>query len=174
QVYLALLAKNVYFVPARGEQINVGVKTTVRRLFLSPVATHLLTAGLVTVSIVACCVHIVHRYERRNLRLAHEPGTIASAVSIGGSTHLSHLLNNGQSEEKEMREVLGRKKFRIDPKSMKIVMEGEAGYEHASSPREADLVGRRKSVFEALQRGGKRLSVFGSGVGEGPPKSPRA
>uniref|UniRef100_A0A0W0FJG3 Uncharacterized protein n=1 Tax=Moniliophthora roreri TaxID=221103 RepID=A0A0W0FJG3_MONRR len=175
--YLSLLAKDVYFVPAQGdEQINLGIKTTVRRLFLSPVATHLLAAGLLAVSIVACCVHIVHRYERRNLRLAHEPGTIASAVSIGGSTHLSSLLNNGQSEEKDMREALGRKKFRIDPKTMKIVMEGEDGYEYASTPREGELMGRRKSVFEALQRGSRRLSVFNSGVGEGPksPKSPRA
>ncbi|KAK7021922.1 hypothetical protein VNI00_017151 [Paramarasmius palmivorus] len=176
-IYLSLLARDIYFVPAQ-ESITVGIKTTVKRLFLSSVAVHLLAAGLITVSIVACCVHIVHRHERRNLRLRHEPGTIASAVSIGGQTGMGQLLSGlggGSADEDEMKKMLKSKKFRIDPKTMKIVMEGEDGYEYASTPTQVDLVGRRKSVFEALQRGGRRISVFRGEEGAGlrSPKSPR-
>lgn len=96
-------------------------------------------------------VHLFHRSDRRNLRLRHEPGTIASAVSIGAQTGMGNLLA-GMQRSKDISEALENKKFRIDPQTMKIIMEGEEGYEYAASPVE-----RRRSIFGALQ-GQSRLS----------------
>jgi hypothetical protein len=59
---------------------------------------------------------------RRKLRIAHEPGTIASAVSIGGETDLSRLLD-GQPGDLE--EVLRGRTFGYDSQRMKIFMDGE-------------------------------------------------
>jgi hypothetical protein len=107
----------------------------------------------------ATIIHVFHRAERRNLRLRHEPGTIASAVSIGAQTGIGNLLA-GRQDEKEMSHVMRDKRFRIDPQSMKIIMEGEEGYEYAASPM------NRRSIFAALQgqRSSKRFSK--------PPRTP--
>jgi hypothetical protein len=97
-------------------------------------------------------IHIFHRVERQDLNLAHQPGTIASAVSIGAQTNAGKLLAGRQRPE-DIDSVLRNKKFRIDTDTMKIVMEGEDGYEYAASPHDAE---RRRSIFAALQ--GQRRS----------------
>jgi hypothetical protein len=74
-----------------------------------------------------------HRRESSILRLTHAPGTIASAVSLGGKTGLGEILA-GRLRQEDMLEALENKKFRIDTRNMKIIMEGEAGYEDAASP----------------------------------------
>lgn len=78
-------------------------------------------------------VHLFHRKDRRDLRLNHEPGTIASAVSIGAQTQVGNVLA-GRQDERDISEALKNKRFRINPGTMKIVMEGEEGYELAKSP----------------------------------------
>jgi hypothetical protein len=103
-------------------------------------------------ALCATIIHLLHRAERHNLRLRHETGTIASAVSIGAQTGIGDLLAGRQRAE-DMNQVLQDKRFRIDPRSMKIVMEGEEGYEYAASPGN-----RRKSIFAALQ-GQRRAST---------------
>ncbi len=111
----------------------------------SPLAGHLLAAGMVLLAIGATITQLIHRVHRRSLHLRHQPGTIASAVSIGGQTGFGELLSNHQTS-KEMDQVLRGKKFRIDPDTMKIIMEGGDGYgELANTPT-------RKSVFAALQQ----------------------
>lgn len=99
----------------------------------SDVAVHLLAATLLAIALVGVLVQLAHRQSRRSLRFRHEPGTIASAVSIGAQTNLADILN-GQQEEEEMLTALRGKKFRIDPYTMKIFTEGEVGYEQAVSP----------------------------------------
>lgn len=120
---------------------------------------------MLTVALLATAAHLVHRAERRDLRLLHEPGTIASAVSIGAQTGMGDLLA-GRQNRKEMQDALQDKKFRIDPQTMKIIMEGEEGYETATSPIE-----RRRSVFAALQ--GNRASRRFSTRPPGTPTSPK-
>ena len=111
----------------------------------------------------ATIVHFFHRESHRHLRFRHEPGTIASAVSIGARTEVGEVLA-GRHAEEEIKEALKNKKFRIDPVTMKIVMEGEYGYESATSPKS-------KSVFEIIQ--GQRASrIFTKPVGSGTPQSP--
>jgi len=92
-------------------------------------------------------VHLFHRSDRRRLRLGLAPGTIASAVAVGAQTGMGDLLA-GRQDTKYVSEALHNKKFRIDPQTMKIIMEGEEGYEYAASPVRTS---KRKSIFAALQ-----------------------
>ncbi|EIN09184.1 hypothetical protein PUNSTDRAFT_67477 [Punctularia strigosozonata HHB-11173 SS5] len=140
RTFLALVAKSVYFLSAQ-EPIYMEVLTIKKRLFLSDVAVHLLAAALFILAIFSTSLQFLHRGEREELRLAHKPGTIASAMSIGGRSTVGELLDGRQREE-DIVQALRDKRFRIDPRTMKIVMQGEEGYESASTPR--------KSVFESL------------------------
>lgn len=164
--YLSLIARNVYFIPT--QQANtLQVKMVQKRVFLSAVSTHFLAAGLFILAIGGCLVQCVHRERRRRLRLHHQPGTIASAVSIGAQTGMADLLA-GRNDSREMRQVLQDKKFRIDPSRMQIVMSGEEGYDKDDYDKFDD---QRMSVFSAFQgnRFSRRLSKA-----TGPPGTPKS
>lgn len=122
---------------------------------------------MLLLAVFATLIQLFHRHDRRQLRLKHEPGTIASAVSIGAQTGMGELLA-GRQQAEEIDNILRGKRFRIDPRTMKIVMEGEDGYEVAQSPME-----RRKSIFAALQ-GSRRRSWRLSAQPPGTPKSPNS
>ncbi|TFK47572.1 hypothetical protein OE88DRAFT_1665776 [Heliocybe sulcata] len=139
RMYLALVAKKVYFLPDN-EPITVQVKTVERRLWLSDVAVHLLATALILLAFFGTIVQLLHRGDRANLKLAHQPGTIASAVVVGAQTNMGVLLAGRQRKE-DIVQALRDKRFRINTRTMKIVMEGEEGYDEAASP------GHRKSVF---------------------------
>jgi len=130
-VYLKLLATTIYFLPT-ADPLLATVQSFQRRLWLSDVAVHLEAAVLLVVALVGAFVQVFHRYSRRQLRLQHEPGTIASAISIGAETNLAQLLNDPQEEN--FSQVLRNKQFRIDPRTMKIMVQGDDGYEDAVSP----------------------------------------
>ncbi|KAF5362655.1 hypothetical protein D9758_009570 [Tetrapyrgos nigripes] len=186
--YLTLMASTVYFVSPPSTELNtVQARTVMDRVFLSDTAVHLLATAMLLLAFFSIIIQFFHRQDRRSLKLRHEPGTIASAVSIGGQTEMGALLarvDAGKSDDKEIVKVLGEKRFRIDPQTMKIVMEGEDGYEFARSP------GFRRSVFNIGGRGGdgvsgsrlsRRFSAWGGrgGAGESEgenrlPKSPKS
>lgn len=93
-----------------------------------------------------------HRREREILHLTHAPGTIASAVSLGGQTGLGSVLAPRLGEE-EMKAALENKRFRIDRRTLKIVVEGEDGYQDAESPANRTAFGQNISGM------GRRLSI---------------
>ncbi|KAF7761476.1 hypothetical protein Agabi119p4_9468 [Agaricus bisporus var. burnettii] len=164
--YLASVARTVYFLP-QDEPFTLQVRTFSKRVLLSDTAVHLLAVAMLLLALIGTLIQLLHRYDRRQLRLKHEPGTIASAVSIGAQTGMGELLAGRQREE-DMTHILRGKRFRIDPKSMKIIMEGEDGYEIAASPAL-----RRKSIFAALQATrpwSQRYSTQSPGL----PMSPRS
>ena len=140
---------------------------------LSNVAAHLLTTALLILAFFATIVHLLHRADRRDLKLKHEPGTIASAVSIGAQTGVGHVLS-GRHSENDIKEALQNKKFRIDPVTMKIIMEGEYGYESATIPTSPML--RRRSILDILSGSGgnRRFSRSPADVAVTPttPRSP--
>ncbi|KAK0211432.1 hypothetical protein IW262DRAFT_1467913 [Armillaria fumosa] len=146
RTYLTLIAKTVYLLDDN-EPITIQMKTVQKRIWLSDVAVHLLAVAMFLLAFFGTIIQLFHRYDRRKLRLLHEPGTIASAVSIGAQTGMGDLLA-GRQDPKEISAALQDKKFRIDPKTMKIVMEGEDGYEFAASP---GIMDRRRSIFGAVQ-----------------------
>ncbi|EKM56549.1 uncharacterized protein PHACADRAFT_172233 [Phanerochaete carnosa HHB-10118-sp] len=104
-----------------------GLAEQIYRLFLSPVATHLLAAALFVLAAVGTLLQLWHRRERRALHLSHAPGTIALAVSLGGQTDVGSVLAGRQGDEE------------VKARTMKIVMEGEEGYDQAVTPGPAHL-----------------------------------
>ncbi|KAJ7638599.1 hypothetical protein FB45DRAFT_827076 [Roridomyces roridus] len=167
--YLTLIAKAVYFLPNE-QPLPMQIKTFQLRLWLTSTAVHILTALFLTLAVACAVIHILHRYERQDLNLLHQPGTIASAVSIGAETEMGQLLAQ-QRNEGEIRQALRDRKFRIDPYSMRIIMNDEEGYEKVGTPGGMD---RRQSIFGAMQ--GKRTSRrFSRAVGSPSlPRSPRS
>jgi hypothetical protein len=122
-------------------------------LLSSDVAVHLLACAMLILAVFGTITHLLHRADRRDLPLGHAPGTLASAVAIGGNTGVSGMLSGAQ-DEKELESALQNKRFAIDPRRMKIVMDGEPGYESAApSP---DL--RRRSMFGKLVLGAQPSS----------------
>jgi len=139
--------------------VLVLVKSVEKRLCLSEVAVHLEVSALLVLAFITTIIQILHSQSRQDLYLRHEPGTIASAVSISAQTPLANLLD-GQQKEEDFHRALDNKKFRIDPQTMKILMEGEEGYDQAASPNP------RRSIFGALglgSPGNRRFSSFGLG-----------
>ncbi|KAI0305146.1 hypothetical protein B0F90DRAFT_1701694 [Multifurca ochricompacta] len=146
--YLSILATLLYFVSAP-RPMTVTVSTFQKRLFLSDVAVHLLSIGMLVLALFGTIMHLLHRYDRRGLRLLHEPGTLASAAAFTAQTPMAELLDGRQRPE-EINQALQNLRFRIDPLRMKIVTEGEPGYETAQSP-----TGWRKSFFGTTFRRGE-------------------
>ena len=149
--YLSNLASLLYFVDAP-QPMTVTVSTFQTRLFLSyvcstfrvpnrcqcedyysDVAVHLLAVGMLLLSMFGTIMHLLHRHDRRGLRLLHAPGTLASAAAFTAQTPMAELLDGRQRPE-DINQALRNLRFRIDPLSMKIVTEGEPGFEEAQSP----------------------------------------
>ncbi|KDQ58773.1 hypothetical protein JAAARDRAFT_193295 [Jaapia argillacea MUCL 33604] len=151
--YLALVAKTVCYLPVE-QPVSVGMWTIRTRLWLSDIAVHLLATAMALPAFFATVVQLLHRHERQYLRLAHEPRTIASVVVMGAETGIGSLLSGPQRTE-DIVQALRDKKFRIDSMTMKIVMEGEVGYEFAATPS--------RSVFG---RGNGLRGVIGCEVDE--------
>jgi hypothetical protein len=80
---------------------------------------HILASILFLISFLGIIIQLLHRRERETLRLGHQPGTIASAVSIGAQTHVADILD-GTQKESDFATALRNKKFRIDPETMKM------------------------------------------------------
>ncbi|KIM42246.1 hypothetical protein M413DRAFT_70686 [Hebeloma cylindrosporum] len=171
-MYLALVAQQVYFLPD-SEPINVEVRTFRKRVLVSDVAAHLLTTALLILAFFATIIQLFHRTDRQDLRLKHEPGTIALAVSIGAQTGVGNVLAGRQAGD-DIKEALRDKKFRIDPVTMKIIMEGEHGYETAAVPPSPML--KRKSILDLLSGSGAngRHSQNLSGAAVTPTATPRS
>lgn len=113
---------------------------------------------LLAIAFTTAVLQLLHRQSRKDLRLRHQPGTIASAVSFGAQTDLADLLH-GQQEQDDFIRALRNRKFRIDPRTMKILIEGESGYDQAASPN------ARQSIFGALglrSVANKRFSNLGA------------
>jgi hypothetical protein len=93
---------------------------------VSDVAVHTLSAGMLLLALFCTILHLVHRKERRDLRLLHEPGTFASAVALMARTPTAELLD-GQKAPEDVNEALQNHRFRIDPGRMNIVTEDTVG-----------------------------------------------
>jgi hypothetical protein len=96
------------------------------------VAVHLISVILIVVAVAGIFVQIFHRRSRQQLSLPHIPGTIASAISFSAGSNLVKLLNNEKGVN-----ALSDARFRIDPRTMQILLEGDEGYEEAvgANPR---------------------------------------
>jgi len=135
--YLGLVASKIYFVEDPNNQPIVfgNLVAPEARLWVSVQAAHILAASFATLAVLGLVLAVLHNKERRFLRLAHEPGTIASAAAVAGHTEVAVILE-GKDDEKTMKRLLGQHRYRIDPHSGKIVFDGEFGFDNrAESPQ---------------------------------------
>jgi len=164
-----MIAQSIYFTD-QDEDMFVEVQTFRLRLWMSPVAVHVLAAAFFLLAITATILHFSHSLARRDLILGHQPGTIASAVAIGAKTAVGDILADprhrtaGGMTDKELAARLGAMKFAMNPVTSKIVSQGEEGYEQVLMDRdEKDQAEREAYRYVGLgPEGGvrKRLSVF--------------
>jgi hypothetical protein len=163
-MYLQVFAQSVYFVVlATPNSLIASITARQPRLILSETAVHLLAIALIILAFFGSIVQVLHRGDRRDLRLGHAPGTIASAVALGGQTDVGAMLA-GRHGEDDLVRALADKRFRMDPRTGKIVIQGEGGYEDAATPDP-----RRGSVFGLIQRG---LQPTSPRAPKTPPRSP--
>lgn len=84
-------------------------------------------------------------------------------MSIGAATEFGDLLAGRQRTE-DIIQALRDKRFRIDPLTNQIVMEGEEGYDQAATPDP------RRSIFDILGlRGEGRLRFMSRRLSKVPP-----
>jgi len=105
---------------------------------------------LILIAVLGTLVQLAHRLEREQLHLAHHPGTIASAVSIGAQTHIGALLA-GRQRDKDIEAAMRNRRFRINERTMQIVSNDEPAYEEAANHGPV----RRKSILQYLANGPK-------------------
>lgn len=188
----------MYFLPDN-EPITVQVRTFQERVWLRYVvhpvppsthlpqltqrprshpSVHLLAVGFLILAFFGTLVHIVHRADRRFLRLTHLPGTIASAVSLGAQTGVGDVLA-GRHAEEDLRSALAHKRFRMNPDTMRIIMDTEEEYEVPDADGGSQQgPTRRMSVIGMLQ-GRRKSTRFSVGpklpnINSGTPTSPRS
>lgn len=141
-MYLTLVAKEMYFIPSTATTLVSEVRTWQKRLWMryatsathtirvadsvprSAVATHILAVGLLTLAVAATFIHVAHARIRAPVTLAHDPGTLATALALA----------SGHEHMPDARVVLSKRRFRIDPTSGRLVEEGQKGFEDAWSP----------------------------------------
>lgn len=87
--------------------MTVEVRSLWKRVWLNDIAVHSLAAEMSLLAIFATLIQLFHRYGRRRLRLKHEPGTIASAVSIAAQTGIG-----GRRRAEEIDQILRGNKSR--------------------------------------------------------------
>jgi len=122
--YLALFAQTAYFVP-NVESLTMKVTIVIKRLWVSTVAAHVLAVILILIAALGTIVQLAHRGERKKLFLTHPAGTIACAVSVGGSAQLGQLVARmAESDMQKQRQMgmnddtvggLGRRKSMFSP-----------------------------------------------------------
>lgn len=90
-IFLALVAKSVYFVPGltplQGDLVAIEP-----RLWVDPFPAHFLAALLILTGIVGIYLHAVNRRQTKNIHLAVLPGTIGGTVALTSRSGWGDLL----------------------------------------------------------------------------------
>ncbi|KAH6904972.1 hypothetical protein BKA70DRAFT_1294535 [Coprinopsis sp. MPI-PUGE-AT-0042] len=90
-IFLALLAKSIYFVP--GDSALPGKLVAIEpRLWVDPFPAHFLASLLILTGIVGIYLHAVNRRQTKNIHLAVLPGTIAGTVALTSRSGWGELL----------------------------------------------------------------------------------
>ncbi|KZV80012.1 hypothetical protein EXIGLDRAFT_733809 [Exidia glandulosa HHB12029] len=123
-MYLTLVAKEMYFIPSTTTTLNSEARTWQKRLWMSEPAAHILAVGLLVLAVAAAIIQVAHARLRAPVTLAHDPGTLATALALA----------SGHEHMPDARVVLSKRRFRIDPTTGRLVEEGQKGFEDAWSP----------------------------------------
>src|SRR5882724_2642 len=100
---------------------NVG-----RSCYIRSATAHILTAVLISFIILGGAIHYLHFRMRDRVVIPRSPGTIASAAAFTARSNMSDVLD-GHLDEAALRRALQHKRFGIDKRTCRIVMEGDRG-----------------------------------------------
>jgi hypothetical protein len=124
--YLAMAAKNVYFVGTQ-DIINGNIETYEVRLWVYPLDAHVFAGCLLFIAIVAAINHFFHIRARRNVYVSCDASTIAGALSMTSRSNFPKLLHAGMDED-ELHRVLKGMRFGISPTTWQIVAAEDESY----------------------------------------------
>ncbi|KAI0300667.1 hypothetical protein B0F90DRAFT_1629338 [Multifurca ochricompacta] len=89
--HLSLATKSNYFVPTNNT-VDAVLTQLVPRLYVEPLAAHLLAVLCMLAAAIVFGLHFWHFRERRDIYLAHPPGSIGSAVALTSHSGFGDLL----------------------------------------------------------------------------------
>lgn len=122
--HLSLATKSNYFLPAN-KTVNAVLTQLEPRLYIEPIAGHsLATLCLLTAGIIFC-LHFWHFRERRDIYLAHPPGSIGSSVALTSHSGFGELLMPYDNMPTFSR-ALAPLRFRLDRRTGAIVVDDSA------------------------------------------------
>ncbi|KAH8984541.1 hypothetical protein EDB86DRAFT_2810702 [Lactarius hatsudake] len=122
--HLSLATKSNYFLPAN-KTINAVLTQLVPRLYVEPVAAHALATICLLTAAVVLFLHFWHFRERRDIYLAHAPGSIGSAIALTSHSGFGELLMPYDNTPTFSR-VLAPLRFRLDRRTGAIVVDDSA------------------------------------------------
>ena len=86
---------------------------------------HFLSSICIVTAVALLVLHSIHHRQRRNIRLAHSPGTICSAVALSWHSGFGELLMPYDNEAQFSRK-LAPLRFSLDPRTGAIVVDDSA------------------------------------------------
>ncbi|KAH9020401.1 hypothetical protein EDB85DRAFT_2004998 [Lactarius pseudohatsudake] len=122
--HLSLATKSNYFLPTN-KTVNAVLTQVVSRLYVEPVAAHALSTICFLTAAVVFFLHFWHFLERRDIYLAHPPGSIGSAVALTSHLGLGELLRPYGNTATFSR-ALAPHRFRLDRRTGAIVFDNSA------------------------------------------------
>ncbi|KAH9031725.1 hypothetical protein EDB84DRAFT_1492177 [Lactarius hengduanensis] len=122
--HLSLATKSNYFLPTN-KTVNAVLTQLVPRLYVEPVAAHALATICLLTAAVVSFLHFWHFLERRDIYLAHPPGSIGSAVALTSHLGLGELLTPYGNTATFSR-ALAPHRFRLDRRTGAIVFDNSA------------------------------------------------
>lgn len=122
--YLSMAAKFNYFVQVN-QPVPAKVTQLVMRIFIPRIPCHFLSAICIVTAAVLFVLHSIHYRRRRDVRLAHNPGTICSAVALTSYSGFGNLLMP-QDSDAQLSRALAPLRFCLDRRTGAIVVDDSA------------------------------------------------
>lgn len=119
--HLSLATKSNYFI-LQNKTVDAVLTQLAPRLYVEPVPAHILATLCMGVSGVVLVLHFLHFRQRRDIYLAHAPGSIASSVALTAHSGFGELLMPYDNKEALTR-ALEPFRFCLDRRTGAIVVD---------------------------------------------------
>ncbi|KAI0274072.1 hypothetical protein BGY98DRAFT_921139 [Russula aff. rugulosa BPL654] len=129
--HLSLATKSNYFIPDN-RTVNAVLTQLSPRLFVEPITAHFLSALCVGISSVVLVLHFMHFKQRRDVYLAHPPGTIASSLALTAHSGFGELLLPYDNQA-ALAHALQSFRFCLDRRTGAIILD-ETSFAFAGEP----------------------------------------
>ncbi|KAJ2925985.1 hypothetical protein H1R20_g11092, partial [Candolleomyces eurysporus] len=121
--HLSVSAKGIYFQPAQSPLPGTVIQYE-NRLVVDPFPAHFLASILILTGIGGIIVHVLHRNQRKKLRLSAEPGSIGATMALTARSGFGTLLTPYDGEL-TMEKRLESLRFGLDKRTGAIIAESD-------------------------------------------------